>query len=46
MSLIIYLILIYPLLPPIGVVLVFLHAYARERADGKSQKSLDLLHKK
>ena len=46
MSLIIYLILIYPLLPPIGVVLVFLHAHARERADGKSQKSLDLLHKK
>lgn len=46
MSLIIYLILIYPLLPPIGVVLVFLHAYFRERADGKSQKSLDLLHKK
>ena len=46
MSLIIYLILIYPLLPPIGIVLVFLHAHARERADGKSQKSLDLLHKK
>ena len=46
MSLIIYLILIYPLLPPIGVVLVFLYAHVRERADGKSQKSLDLLHKK